>query len=120
MPPPNPALLRTPCSGCDDGGDGDDEESGQDQERGRQGGGGGEGADQQGSASIAEFAADFGGAEGLAEPFFWGGDGEVGEPDRRDDADTAANEERGRHQPDDAGYRRGRTAERGERESDGQ
>ena len=65
-------MLRV-LGGCGDDGGGGGQEGGEDQQRGSERGGGGERADQEGSAGVAEFAADFGCTESLSEPFGWGG-----------------------------------------------
>jgi len=72
-----------------------------------EGGGGGDGRDQQGAAGVAEFAAEFGVAHGLAEPFGWGGGGQGGEALRRDESGAGADADRGEQDPGEAGERAG-------------
>src|SRR5258708_25210968 len=111
-------MLRLPRGGGDDGG-GSGQEGGESQQRGGEGDGGGEGADEEGAAGVAEFAADFGGAHGLAESFGWGGGGKVGESDRGDEADPDADQDRGGEQSGDAGYEHCCTACGGQSEPGG-
>ena len=94
-------MLRV-LGGCGDDGGGGGQEGGEYQQRGGERGGGGERADQQWSAGVAEFAADFGCTECLSEPFGWGGGSEVGETDRGDDADPDADQNGRGRQPRNA------------------
>jgi hypothetical protein len=113
-------VLRAAGGGCgDDRGDSDEERS-QIQQRGRQGDGGGKRADEQGAAGIAEFTSDFGAAEGLPETLAGCGGRDVGEPNRRDNADAAPDEDRGGHKPGDTGDEHPRAADSGEHKPDGQ
>ena len=72
-----PSLLWPDWGGCGDDGGGGGEECGQNEHCRVESDGGGEGADEEWAAGVAEFAADLGGAHGLAEPFGRGGGGEV-------------------------------------------
>ena len=62
----------------------DQEADPQRQEPGAESGDAGQGGDQEGSAGVAEFAADLGGAHGLAQPPSRRGAGEGGEAKRGD------------------------------------
>src|SRR6476661_4204949 len=116
---PADSMIWLPRGYRDDGRDGG-QEGGECQQRGGEGCRGGEAADQKGAAGVAEFAADFGGAQCLSEPFGGGGGSQVGESDRGDDTDPAADQERGDHQSGDARYHHGRAADRSQREPRGQ
>src|SRR6476620_12517897 len=115
---PADSMIWLPRGYRDDGRDGG-QEGGECQQRRSEGCRGGEAADQKGAAGVAEFAAHFGGAHGLSEPFGGGGGSQVGDSDRGDDTDPAANQERGDHQSGDARYHH-RAADRSQREPRGQ
>ena len=77
-----------------------------------EGGGRGDGGDDQWAAGVAEFAAEFGGAHGLAEPFGRGPSGQRREAERGDQAGADADQRRGEQYSGQAGQRRGRQARR--------
>jgi hypothetical protein len=97
--PGSPSLPcgSGPCRGAAGGypGRGPELPGGQAEQAQAEVGWGGDGANQERSAGVAEFAADLGGAHGLAEPARWGGGGEGGEAEGGDDAGTDADGDRG-------------------------
>ncbi|MGX1471405.1 UNVERIFIED_CONTAM: hypothetical protein RKD50_000213 [Streptomyces canus] len=75
---------------------------------GREGRHGGNTGDEQGAAGVTEFTAQLGRAHRLAHALLWGGGGEGGEAERRDQSGAGADEGGGQQDAGQAGQHGGR------------